>query len=283
MATRKPLALGVKSVQEIPDTDTTAIAILSVSGSATVPTLTAGDTSVGVATTAFVGNAVDGMATLSTTGGTTTLTQAQYSAAVLIVSGTLTSNAILVIPNSGIMTVINRTSGAFTVTVKTASGTGTVVTQGAARNLVADGTNVVASSTDFAGLVVPLASGGTGATTTAGARAALGLVATSVSLQWTGGAIVANGAYYFTIYAPYAGTINSLDYVVGTGSFTANVQIAGTSVTGLAAVSVASATQANTAATAANSFTAGQIISVVITAATSSPTNAILNLRMTKA
>lgn len=119
--------------------------------SLTAPTAAAGDNSTNVATTAFVNTAVDGVATLSTTGGTTTLTQAQYSAAVVIVTGALTSNAVLVVPSSGITTFINRTTGAFTLTVKTAAGTGVSVLQGYARNLVADGTNVVAEQSDFSG------------------------------------------------------------------------------------------------------------------------------------
>ena len=196
------------------------------------------------------------MATLSTTGGTTTLTQAQYAAAALSVTGALASNAILVVPNSGIITVINRTSGAFTLTVKTASGTGVSVAQGMGRYLIADGTNVVRGDAE-----TPAAA----------------------MLQWAGGAIVTNGTYYFTVSAPYAGTILSMDYFTGAGSFTANVRIASTSVTGLAAVAVSSATQANTTATGANAFAAGQAISVVITSATSSPTNAALGLRLAKA
>lgn len=116
----------------------------------TASTPAAGDSSGALATTAFVNGAVDGLATFSTTGATTTLTQAQYSAAALIVTGALTSNAVLVVPNSGISTFINRTSGAFSLTVKTAAGTGTAVAQGYARTLIADGTNVVPSNNDLA-------------------------------------------------------------------------------------------------------------------------------------
>jgi hypothetical protein len=106
----------------------------------------------------------------------------------------------------------------------------------------------------------------------------------SWQLEWTGGVLVANGTYYFAISAPYGGTILSLDYVTAAStSFVANIQIAGTSVTSLSAITVNSATVANTAATGANTFTAGQVITVVITSATSSPTNAVLNLRIAKA
>lgn len=114
-------------------------------------TAPAGDNSTLAASTEFVTRAVDGMTTLSTTGGTTTLTQAQAAAAVLLITGTLTSNATLVVPNSGIVTVVNRTSGSFTLTIKTASGAGTTVLQGTARNLIADGTNVVPAQSDYSG------------------------------------------------------------------------------------------------------------------------------------
>ena len=108
-----------------------------------------GDSSQAVATTAFVSNAVDGMTSIATSGGTTTLSQTQYAAAVVTATGTLTSNAVFVVPNSGVMTVVNKTSGAFTLTIKTASGTGTTVIQGTARNLFADGTNVIPAQSDF--------------------------------------------------------------------------------------------------------------------------------------
>lgn len=222
----------------------------------TAATPAAGDSSTALATTAFVGTATNGMVTLSTTGGTTTLAQAQYSAPVLLVTGALTSNAVLIYPNSRVMTVSNNTTGAFSLTVRTAAGTGVVVPQGFCRYLIANGVNVVRGSNE---------------------------TPASAALQWTGGAVVANGTYYFTVAAPYAGTITSLDYFTGAGSFTVAVQVGAAVVTGLSAVAVSSATQANAAATGANTFAAGQMISVVISAAANSPTNAVLNLRITKA
>jgi hypothetical protein len=105
--------------------------------------------------------------------------------------------------------------------------------------------------------------------------------AARLQLAWDTGALVANDTVYFVYDAPYAGTINSLTYFTGAGSFTCNVQIAGTSVTGLGAVAVSSATAATVAATAANTFSVGQRIGVVITAATGSPTDALLSLNVT--
>jgi hypothetical protein len=102
-----------------------------------------------------------------------------------------------------------------------------------------------------------------------------------MQLAWDTPAVVANDTVYFVYDAPYNGTINSLTYFTGAGSFTCNVQINGTSVTGLGAVAVSSATPATATATAANIFTAGQRIGVVITAATGSPTDALLSLAVT--
>jgi hypothetical protein len=60
------------------------------------------------------------------------------------------------------------------------------------------------------------------------------------------------------------------------------VKIAGTNVTGLSAVAVSSATSANAAATAANTVTAGQAITVVISATTGSPTGGNLQINGTR-
>lgn len=99
-------------------------------------------------------------------------------------------------------------------------------------------------------------------------------------LQWSNNTVVYNGNAFFVYNAPYAGTINSLDYACTTGTFTAQVLIGGTPVTGLSAVAV-SGTGANAAATGANTFAQGAQILVAISAASGSPTNAILALRLT--
>lgn len=84
----------------------------------------------------------------SQTGGTVTLTPAQARKRVLTVAGTLTSNLVLVVPNWRYdWTVYNNTGGAFSVTVRTAGGSGAVVAQnGAPTPVLCDGTNCVLSS-----------------------------------------------------------------------------------------------------------------------------------------
>jgi hypothetical protein len=100
-----------------------------------------------------------------------------------------------------------------------------------------------------------------------------------LAAQWVLGTVAANGDFYFAYKAPYAGTVNSLDSLSGTGTFTLAVKINGTNVTGLSAVAVSTA--ANTAATAANTFSAGDTITGTISSASGSPTDAVLSLNVT--
>lgn len=227
-------------------------------GTPAAPTASAGTNTTQIATTAFVSTMTDGLFSQSVAGSSNVnLTGANAANAILVFTGALTGNITVSVPSgsSGEWIVFNNTSGAFTLTFITASGTGVLLSQGFKNMAYTDGTNMFYSVNSGA----------------------------VVSVQWTGGTIVTNGTYYFTIYAPYAGTILSMDYFTQTStSFVANVQIAGSSVTSLSAVTVNSATQANTAASGANVFAVGQVISVVITSATSSPTAAVLSLRLTK-
>lgn len=138
-------------------------------------------------------------------------------------------------------------------------------------------------------ITLPLsaANGGTGATSLGASSFSLDgavLVARNkgkLQLQWVNGAIVTADTAYFIYAVPYAGTINSMTYFCGTGSFTVAVQIAGTPVTGLSAISNNSATPATTNASGANTFTAGQIISAVPSSPSGSPTDALLILDIT--
>lgn len=67
-----------------------------------------------------------------TTGGTFILEESQYIARILQINGVLTSNVILVLPDTLIkdFIVFNNTTGAFTVRVKTPSSVGIVVGSG---------------------------------------------------------------------------------------------------------------------------------------------------------
>lgn len=104
--------------------------------------------------------------------------------------------------------------------------------------------------------------------------------AARMQAQWVSGAVVQNTTVHW-YDVPYNGTINSLTYFTGVGSFVVAIQINGVSVTGLSAITVNNTTAATATATAANTFTAGQRITALITGATTSPTNALLSLNAT--
>jgi hypothetical protein len=82
---------------------------------------------------------------LSLTGGTTVLTSAQAQNTIQIYTGSLTSNAIIVVPQTvQLYTVTNNTTGSYTLTVKTSAGGGATVSvaQSTSLVLICDGTNV---------------------------------------------------------------------------------------------------------------------------------------------
>jgi hypothetical protein len=89
---------------------------------------------------------------LTINGGDTTLTATNYAAdqsrsLCLALSGALVSNANVIVPAlSKMYLVSNACTGAFTVTVKTAAGTGVEVGQGVTQIVYCDGTNVVGVS-----------------------------------------------------------------------------------------------------------------------------------------
>lgn len=79
------------------------------------------------------------------TGGTVTLALSDAAKSRITCAGALISNSTLVVPNwVKDWTIVNNTTGAFTLTVKTASGTGIAIPQNGAPTLVnGDGTNIV--------------------------------------------------------------------------------------------------------------------------------------------
>jgi hypothetical protein len=101
------------------------------------------------------------------TGGTLTLTSAQGSSIVQQYSGTLTSNQIVVLPSTvQLYSLQNTTSGAYTLTFKTAGvGSTVTVTQGQTAFVVCDGTNVFSTTTNTSSsfTTVSLAPGSVGA------------------------------------------------------------------------------------------------------------------------
>jgi hypothetical protein len=70
----------------------------------------------------------------------------------------------------------------YTLTVKTATGTGVARSQGSRTITYCDGTNVVAADTGGLALPVPISQGGTGATTSGNALINLGGTATGIAI-----------------------------------------------------------------------------------------------------
>ncbi|MBX3504406.1 MAG: hypothetical protein KF895_02930 [Parvibaculum sp.] len=92
---------------------------------------------------------IAGAESLAVTDSDVTLTTANGTAdqarkAVLLCSGTLTGNRAVIVPaKTKLYVVRNATAGAYSLTVKTSTGTGIAVPQGFTQLLMCDGTNVV--------------------------------------------------------------------------------------------------------------------------------------------
>ncbi len=106
--------------------------------------------SIGVQWDVYGGAAAGNSAvSVATTGGSTTLTAAQYNAGFITVTGLLVSNATLVFPNFvRRWSVINNTTGAFTLTVKAAATAGVPVRQGVMDTVVFDGSAIGYAQSD---------------------------------------------------------------------------------------------------------------------------------------
>lgn len=123
----------------------------ALTGLPTAPTATNGTNTTQVATTAYVTATTGGATSVSVAGGSNvTLTAAQAGTPSITLTGALTANINVIVPASpDKWTITNSTTGAFTVTVKTSSGTGVAVAQGFSSNLWSDGTNVYQQMTDY--------------------------------------------------------------------------------------------------------------------------------------
>lgn len=109
-------------------------------------------------------------------GGTYTLSGVQLNKAIYNFSGALTSNAIVVFPNTVYQyTITNSTTGLFTLTAQPSGGTGVQIPQSGAAIVYSDGTNMAYSDTLGVGVPLPVSMGGTGATTASGAIINLGV------------------------------------------------------------------------------------------------------------
>lgn len=93
----------------------------------------------------LVNNILQRATGISVTTADVTLSAAQARCNAFATTGTLTGNRSVIVPDGPQRFVVtNGCSGAFTLTVKTASGTGVVIAAGATNEVISDGTNVVA-------------------------------------------------------------------------------------------------------------------------------------------
>lgn len=154
----------------------------ALSGSPTAPNLAAGDNSTKIANSAFVQGAVNGLANVNVAGGANVaLTAAQWGLKLVKLTGVLTANIAVIFPTqSGWWIVENATTGAFSVTTKTAAGTGIVVAQGAQNTVWGDGTNILAARTDFTSITL------SGNTAVSGPLNIAGAITSSGNNAWTG-------------------------------------------------------------------------------------------------
>lgn len=121
-------------------------------GSPAAPTAALGDNTTKLATTAFVQKTLGGVLSKSITGGVNvTLTAVEAGNGILVFTGALTASISVIVPTAPTRpwVVFNNTTGAFTLTVKTASGTGVAVPQGKREIVYCDGTNVAPAFSDF--------------------------------------------------------------------------------------------------------------------------------------
>lgn len=151
--------------------------------------------------------------TIAVTGGTYTLSGSELNRIAYKFTGTLASNANIVVPATVQQYWVNNaTTGAFTLGVKTASGTATLVDQGSTAILYCDGTEIISATTSaaFAG-ILPVTQGGTGATTASGARTNLGATGTGSALFTAASA----GSARSTISAAASGANSDITSLTG--------------------------------------------------------------------
>lgn len=187
----------------------------------------------GVAAAAgWVPDLTRGLAAISMASANVTLTPAQYGKPIIVISGTLTANLNLIFPDiAGEWTVINNAIGAFTITAKTASGSGVVL--GTTGIIVGDATNIY-SSVSVSAPVSPPSAGAitgllptsiTGTNTTAAVTVSSGQAADSTSAKTLIGPghswAVSNGnaanGYQGGSTLPNSGTIHFFECWGGSG------------------------------------------------------------------
>lgn len=104
----------------------------------------------GAAAAGWVPDFTNGVTSVAMASANVTLTPLQYGKPIIVITGTLTANLNLIFPTIvNEWTVINNTTGPYTITCKTAAGTGVIVNS--AQAIVGDGTKIYSAVKDNAG------------------------------------------------------------------------------------------------------------------------------------
>lgn len=121
------------------------------SGAPTAPNPVQGDQSSRLATTSYVRNLVAGSMSKSVAGGAdVTLTADEVGYGMLTFTGVLSASINVIVPNVYRQWVVhNRTSGAFTLTIKTVAGSGVSITQGRQKIVVCNSVDVYSPEFDY--------------------------------------------------------------------------------------------------------------------------------------
>lgn len=101
----------------------------------------------GAVAAGWVPDYTSGTAAITMTSSNVTLTALQWGHEIIVITGTLTADLNLIFP--AIVKhwiVVNNTTGAYSITAKTAAGTGVTVAQSAATVIYGDGTNIGATA-----------------------------------------------------------------------------------------------------------------------------------------
>lgn len=121
-----------------------------------------------------------GVTSIAMAGANVTLTSAQAAKETIIISGTLTANVQLIMPAwAETWMIINNTTGAFTVAVKTASGSGVNLAAGTTSQIYGDGTNIYYESLMVRNNLGEIKAAGTNSQAAARLNLALGTAATA--------------------------------------------------------------------------------------------------------
>lgn len=101
----------------------------------------------GAAAAGWVPDFTNGVTSVAMASANVTLTPLQYGKPIIVITGTLTANLNLIFPAlAGEWIVINSTTGPYTITCKTAAGTGVVVNS--VQALAGDATNIYSAAND---------------------------------------------------------------------------------------------------------------------------------------